>query len=207
MQETKHPNGLLWSIAKRWKEDPALCGLIRFNRVYTGRVPGTELTRFPYCSILTSPGWSVRRSDKSDVSKQRVTFSLWLDDATLHLGELIEDELYRVYANQSWIVERESANIPCRGRMPKMQVLDCLDRGEGGPKQTTIATVKAWEVQRTFVLVIQRQRQDQGACPAVATSSSSTLPGSQSQPSSASLPSASSSRTSGEEEEVELAVA
>ena len=196
--------GLLGSIAARWEKDAGLCRWIPFNRVYTGRVPGTEsyagtwknLTpmEFPYCSILTSPGWSVARSDKSDLSKQRVTFSLWLNDATLHLGEIIQDNLYRVYANQAWVVEPQSADIACRG-LPKMQVIDCLDRGEGGPKQTTIATVKAWEVTRTFVLEIERQRQDLPACPAAWTSGSSGS-GSSSKSKSSSEPSSSSKSSS-----------
>ena len=204
MSAPKHPNSLLASIAKRWEQDEELCELIPYRRVFTGRVPGTEsyagarknLTpmEFPYCSILTSQGWHIARTSAGDISKQRLTFSIWLNDATLHLGEIIQDNLYRVYANQAWVVEPQSADIACRAGLPSLAVLDCLDGGEGGPRQTTIATVKAWEVTKTFVLEIERQRQDLPACQAAASGSSNS--GSSSKSKSSSEPSSSSKSSS-----------
>jgi len=144
--------GLLKSIAEIWRTNGPLCASIPFDRVFTGRLGGTELYRFPYCSIAIGSGWRVYRSDKTDVSHVVASFSIWLDDARLHLGELIQDAIYAAYANTCWTV-REG-----------YKVMDVLDMGEGQPKQTTLPAVKAWNVINLKTLVIERQRTDTDVC-------------------------------------------
>lgn len=145
-------SGLLKSIAETWKNSKLLCSQIPFNRFFVGRMPTTQEYRFPYCSALTSPGWHLERTDKTDRSAQLLTFSIWVDDAKLHVAEIIENLLYDTYANTCWQIS------------DRFKCLDVIDQGEGQPKQPFLPTVKAWNVNKVFLLILERERVDTGCC-------------------------------------------
>jgi len=155
-------SSLLKSVAEIWEESTTLCALIPFNRVFTGRVPQTELYRFPYVSVIATQGRSTYRTDKTRGSHGPLSFHIWVDDARLETAETVADAITSAYADRCW-------NLSASAR-----VIDVLDEGEPVAHQTDLPSVKAWEVVKLFTVCIERNRTDHGddCCASVGASSS-----------------------------------
>jgi hypothetical protein len=146
-------SSVLRSVSEIWRDTPALCALVPFDRVYMGRVPGTELYCFPYVSLLAPPGSHTWRTDKTRVSQGPLSFHVWVDDAKLEYGLLVAEAITDAYADRCWPIGEAS------------RVLDCLDEGEPMAVQPDHPTVKAWEVVKLFAVVVERDRVDRsGDC-------------------------------------------
>jgi hypothetical protein len=137
---------LISSIADIWENDAELTALIPFDRVFTGRVPQTELQRFPYVSILSPGGRQFRRSDKARHTFAPVFFHIWLDEDKLETGERVADKISDVYADRCWFLT------------PVAKVNDVLDEGEPSLRQPLMPTIKAWEVVKMLTFLIERAR-------------------------------------------------
>lgn len=138
--------GLLATLANIWKNSERLCSYVDFSRVYTGRIPGTELVRFPYVSMMTTAGWQTCRTDKTMYSRVPLTFHVWADDAKLAFAEEVGSVISDVYANTCWEVSDAE------------KIIDILDGGPGIPRQTNVATVKAWEIVQILTVCLERER-------------------------------------------------
>jgi hypothetical protein len=144
---------LLRSIAEIWQGNEALCDLVPFSRVYTGRVPSTELQAMPYVSVIAGQGVQIGRSDKSRISEGPVSFSIWVADEQLEFGLEIAQAIADAYADNCWPLSETA------------KVFDCLDGGEPMTHQTDLPDVKAWEIIKLFHLKIERARVDrEGQC-------------------------------------------
>ena len=141
-------SSLLRSIGAMWNNNAALCALIPFNRVFTGRIPQTELYRFPYVSILATQGSQTHRTDKTRYSHGPVSFHIWVDDAQLELAETVAQAITDAYADRCWSLSDDA------------KVIDVLDLGEATAIQTDLPNVKAWEVIKLFIVCVQRARID-----------------------------------------------
>ena len=145
---------LLRSIAERWRDNAVLIDPttgVPFARVFTGRVPQTELYKFPYVSILVSQGYSRKRTDKTRYSHSPVTFHLWVDEDHLEFAETLAAKIADAYADTCWKLTETD------------KVIDFLDEGEPLVHQTNLPNVKAWEVVKLFTAVIERARVDRDA--------------------------------------------
>ena len=141
-------SSLLRSIAGVWENNQTLCALLPFDRVFTGRVPGTELYRFPYVSIMAGQGSQYHRSDKNHLSFGPLSFHIWVDDARLEYAETVADAIMQVYADRCWPISDDA------------RVIDVLDEGEPMAHQTDLPNVKAWEVVKLFTVCVERDRVD-----------------------------------------------
>lgn len=137
---------LLSSIADIWENDTDLCALIPFNRVFTGRVPQTELQRFPYVSIIATSGRQFRRSDKARHTFSPVFFHIWVDEDRLEYGERVAETISNVYADRCWFLTASS------------KVNDVLDEGDPSVKQPPMPTIKAFEVVKLLTFLVERDR-------------------------------------------------
>jgi hypothetical protein len=141
-------SSLLRSIGEIWRVTPDLYNLIPFDRVFTGRIPQTELYRFPYVSILVTQGTSKGRSTKTRHSIGPVSFHIWVDDANLETAETVAEAIADAYADRCWLLGSSA------------RVLDVIDSGEAMAHQTDMPNVKAWEVIKLFLVLIERDRAD-----------------------------------------------
>ena len=156
---------LLKTVKEIWRDDATLCALIPWSRVFTGRIPSTELYAMPFVSISATAGRGTRRSDKSRLSHGPLSFSIWVDDAQLEFGEKVADAITDAYADRCW---------PLSARA---QVFDVLDEGEPSAHQTDLPNIKAWEVVKLFTVCIERQRVDRSAECCVQSSGSESTSG------------------------------
>lgn len=146
-------DSLARSLGRRWEADATLCALIPYNRVFTGRVPQTELFDFPYVSILVSQGYSSYRSDKTRGSRGPVSFHIWVDDARLEQdGFAVAEAIRNAFADKCWAISDDAS------------VIDVLDGGEPDAKQVPIPGIKAWEVIQMFIFCVERARVDADEC-------------------------------------------
>jgi hypothetical protein len=153
-------SSLLRSIGLKWKRSEALCQLIPFGRVFTGRVPSTELYKFPYVSILSAQGSQTHRTDKSRYSHGPLSFHIWVDDAALEDALTVAEAISAEYADKCWSLG-EGANV-----------IDVLDEGEPMAHQTDLPNIKAWEVVKLFIVCIERLRTGTPVCCGSPSSSS-----------------------------------
>lgn len=166
---------LLRTIGELWEESESLCALIPFERVFTGRIPQTELVRLPYVSIISATGGKTTRSDKARYSHGPVSFHIWLDDSALEYGHRVAEAIADVYADRCWSLGDGD------------KVIDVLDEGEPLSRQTVLPNVKIWEVVKLFTVCIERARADHSdECCAEDLSSPSESPSSMSSSSSSS---------------------
>ena len=145
-------SSLLRTIGEIWENAEALCALVPFARVFTGRVPQTELYQFPYVSILSTVGSRTGRSDKARYSSGPVSFHIWVDDNALETGLTIANAITDAYADTCWIIG-DTATI-----------LDVLDEGEPSAYQTQLPGIKAWEIVKLLTVHISRERVDSDVC-------------------------------------------
>lgn len=139
-------DGLLLSFANRWRDTPAACTIVPFDRFFTGRVPTPQEYPFPYMSVLLGSSRQVYRSDKSEGSRRIVTVHIWVDPTKLEEdGEAAAEMVRRIYANQAWCYNY--------GR-----VIDVLDGGPPNVRQVNEPTMQAWEVVRVLSLCIEQTR-------------------------------------------------
>ena len=142
---------LLRSIHLKWQNSAALCDAatgVPHDRVFTGRIPQTKQYRFPYVSILTTRGWQTGRTDKTRLSAAVVSFHIWVDDDDLEFAQTLADAIADEFADRCWPISDTAS------------VLDVLDGGEAVAHQTTLPTVKAWEVIKMLTFIIERDRTD-----------------------------------------------
>lgn len=145
-------SSLLRSIHRMWEANATLCGLVPYERVYTGRIPQTEQYRFPYVSIMATQGSMLHRTDKSRYTRGPLSFHIWVDDARLEYAESVAEEITNAFADKCWDISLTD------------KVIDVLDDGEACAHQTDMPNVKAWEVIKLFHVVIERQRVDASQC-------------------------------------------
>jgi hypothetical protein len=141
-------SSLLKSVGAIWESTPALCALIPFSRVFTGRIPSTTQYKFPFVSILATQGSQNIRSDKTRYSHGPLSFHVWVDDAALEFGEVVAEEITKTYADRTWTLSSTA------------KVIDCLDEGEPTAHQTDLPNIKAWEVVKLFTVCLMRDRVD-----------------------------------------------
>ena len=145
-------SSLLRTIGQIWDSTPALCALVASNRVFTGRIPQSELYRFPYVSIIATAGVQTHRTDKTRYSSGPLSFHIWVDDARLETGETIAQTIVDTYADRCWALSDTA------------QVIDVRASGEPVSRQTDLPAVKAWEIVVLFTVQIKRDRVTQGEC-------------------------------------------
>jgi hypothetical protein len=145
-------NSLVRSIGQIWEETPALCALVPYNRVFTGRIPATTHYPFPYVSILATSGVQTRRTDKTRYSSGPLTFHVWVDDAKLETGELIAATIVETYADRCWALSDTA------------DVIDVRVSGEPAARQTLMPDVKAWEIIVACTVHIKRDRVQWNQC-------------------------------------------
>ncbi len=141
-------SSLLRSIHDIWESTPALTDMVPHARVFSGRVPQTEMYRFPYVSILATQGGHNSRTDKSRYSHGPVSFHIWVDDSRLEFAETLAELITQTYTDRCWPLSDSAA------------VIDVLDEGEPTAHQTDLPSVKAWEVVKLFTVFIERLRVD-----------------------------------------------
>ena len=139
-------SSLLRSIADIWNGSAPLCALIPFAKVFTGRLPNVEGYPFPYVSIMATLGSQTDRTNKTRYSHGPVSFHIWVDDTQLEFGETVAQAITDVYADRRWDLGNGAS------------VIDMLDEGEAMAHQTTLPTVKAWEVVKLFTACLCRNR-------------------------------------------------
>lgn len=161
-------SSLLRSLSMIWRDSQDLCALVPYVRVYTGRVPQTELYKFPYVSILATQGSQLHRTDKTRYSSGPVTFHVWVDEDELETGERIAQAITDEYADRCWDLCGEGT------------VIDMLDEGEACAEQVDHATIKAWEVIKLFTAIIERPRVERTECCASVSDSGDCASGSSS---------------------------
>ena len=143
---------LLKSISARWAADSTLCAKIPFAKVFTGRVPQTQLYAFPYVSVLATGGAQTLRTDKTQYSHGPLSFHIWVDESKLEFGEETAELIANAFANRCWRIDDNA------------KVIDVLDEGEPLAIQTDLPTVKAWEVVKLLTVCIERTRVDPAEC-------------------------------------------
>jgi hypothetical protein len=136
------------TIATAWQADSALCALVPFARFYTGRIPQTKTTQFPYVSLLVAAGISLYRTDKTRGTQSTVSFHVWVDDAHLEDGMTIAEAIGTMFADR--ILELSDT----------ARIIDVLDGGEPTAQQVETPNVKAWEVIKLFFVHVERTRID-----------------------------------------------
>jgi len=143
------------SITKRWAASQTLCDLIPYGRVFTGRIPSTEIKRFPYMRIVTANASSGIRTNKAQFPRVTVGFHCWLDPTDLARGQMIQNAVADFFANTCW--QLDSGYF----------VRDVLDLGPPIEHQIDTPGIRAWEVAKIFTFVLERRRVDTGSCCAV----------------------------------------
>ena len=134
------------SIAEVWKNTPALCALVPYDRVFTGRVPGSDLYKFPYVTIDVGDSQEALRTDKATQFWHMVSIGIWVREEKLAEGETISNAITDAYANQRWQIDAVS------------KVIDVTDDGPGPPRHLDYSHVKAWWISHTIDLRIEHQR-------------------------------------------------
>ena len=153
------------SIVERWEYSTALCKLIPWQRVFAGRIPQTELYKFPYVSVLCVAGGPRAITDKSIYTTGPVSFHIWVDDARLEFGYDVAEAIRAVFANQCWSLGDGS------------KVITCLDEGEPDAHQTDLPAVHAWEVVKLVTVCLERPRAaSTGGCCDESSSSEESIP-------------------------------
>ncbi len=134
------------SIAVVWKNTPALCALVPYDRIFTGRVPETEVYNFPYITIRVTSGREALRTDETMQFWHLVGIDVWVDGDKLSDAETISNAITDAYANQCWKIDSVS------------KVIDVIDDGPGVPQQLDKPNVKAWWIAHDMNMRIERQR-------------------------------------------------
>ena len=154
-------DSLVRSVARIWRDSPTLRALVPFERVFTGRIPQTELVDFPYVSILTGPGRQWSRSDKARYSYAPLSFHIWTNEDQLETA--VEDicrAISDTYAERCWpLTANDASDNDCYSTGID-QVIDVLDEGEPIQHQPAPPTIKAWEVVKLFTVCLERARVD-----------------------------------------------
>ena len=140
---------LLGSIGNRWKNTQALCALVPFRRVFTGRIPTTENYPMPYVSVMEAGGSRGIRTRTSRYPRATFTFHIWVDDTQVALGEQIEKAITDAYAEGEW-------------EYGQGRVIDVLDEGPGAKTQADRPEYKAWEIVKAMTFCLEQQRTDAG---------------------------------------------
>ena len=139
----------LASFANIWRDSTALCALVPFDRVFTGRVPGTEYYKFPYINIQEAGPTRRYRSDKSQGYYISMSFHIWVDDSRLSTGEQIECAIAKAYAENAWTIDGD------------YKVIDVLDEGPAQKHQINESSYKAWEIIKLLTVCLERARSGQ----------------------------------------------
>jgi hypothetical protein len=136
---------LIASVAAIWKNSETLCRLVPFEKVYTGRVPDEDKTKFPYVSIEQDASSRWKRSNQARYTKVSFSFHIWVHDTKLAEGCAVESAISDVYADEGWCFDGG-------------KVMDVLDDGKGKPSQVSEPTYHAWDIEHTCTLCVETAR-------------------------------------------------
>jgi len=146
-------SSLLRTIQLKWAEDSTLEALIPVARVYTGRVPQTEIVNFPYVSVKAAQGGRRGRSDKKWYSFGPLSFHVWVEEDQLEFAHNVAEAISDCFADKCWNLSETGS------------VTDVLDEGEPMAHQTRLPAVRVWELVKLFTVYIERDRTDPECCP------------------------------------------
>jgi len=137
---------LLGSLHDVWAACVPLNELVPQERVLTGRIPSIEQYPMPYVSLNMSAGSRTSRTSCSLLTSAPITFHIWVPEASVALGEQIEDAIITAYADKAW-------------RFKYGHVYDVLDGGPAQKIEPITPEYRYWQIVKIIILKIERLRE------------------------------------------------
>ena len=142
---------LLGSLHAIWAACIPLNDLVPHERILTGRFPSIEKYPIPYVSLNVSAGSRTNRTSCSLLTSAPFTFHVWVPEASVALGEQIEDAIITAYADKSW-------------QFKYGHVYDVLDGGPAQKIEPFTPEYRYWQIIKIIILKIERRTISRSAC-------------------------------------------
>ena len=137
---------LLGSLHDVWAACVLLNELVPQERMLTGRIPSIEKYPMPYVSLNMSAGSRTNRTSCSLFTSAPITFHIWVPEASVALGEQIEDAMITAYADKAWWFKYG-------------HVYDVLDGGPAQKIEPMTPEYRYWQIVKIILLKIERPRE------------------------------------------------
>ena len=137
---------LLGSLHDVWASCRLLNDLVPEERMLTGRFPSVDQYPMPYASLNMSAGSRNSRTSCSLITSAPFTFHIWVPEASVALGEQIEDAIITAYADKEWWFKYG-------------HVYDVLDGGPAQKIEPFTPEYRYWQIVKIIILKIERLRE------------------------------------------------